>query len=409
MPNLSQKSNVFWAYFCMSVSGFLLFAGYSIIRSSTPTLFIAAFGKENLPLAMTVMVFVTLFAVAIYSKLLTFWGARKTFHGVTIFSLFMLLICYFGIKANYPIFSAIIHIYKDVYIVLIVEQLWSFLNSTVSFDMAKKYNGPLMGLMSVGPILGGQMVRIYAESVGTINLFLVTFILLIPIILVMEFAYRKCGEPQPTKKEKQAHLEGKRSDLGLDVFRERPQLLFLLFVVLLSQMVAATTTLRVQGFVTDVFALKDQQTAYYGQYYSIINGASAAAQFIIMPIFFSLFSIKMIHIGIPLVHLCTIGLAIVHPTLETVSLAGIVFKSFDYSLFRGAKELVYVPLSFDARYRAKEMIDVFGYRFGKGTIAGVVALGRKFAGLTEAGYSIVALGAVGIWFLFSFKLTNPKK
>jgi len=41
-------------------------------------------------------------------------------------------------------------------------------------------------------------------------------------------------------------------------------------------------------------------------------------------------------------------------------------KPIDYSLFRAAKKILYIPFSFDVRYRAKEVIDVFGYRFGKG-------------------------------------------
>ena len=47
-----------------------------------------------------------------------------------------------------------------------------------------------------------------------------------------------------------------------------------------------------------------------------------------------------------------------------LALAFFLFKAFDYSIFRAAKEVLYVPLSFDERYRAKEIIDVLGYRTG---------------------------------------------
>ena len=52
-----------------------------------------------------------------------------------------------------------------------------------------------------------------------------------------------------------------------------------------------------------------------------------------------------------------------------LGLAFALFKTIDYSTFRAAKEILYIPLSFDARYRAKEVIDVFGYRFGKLSLA----------------------------------------
>jgi AAA family ATP:ADP antiporter len=79
-------------------------------------------------------------------------------------------------------------------------------------------------------------------------------------------------------------------------------------------------------------------------------------------------------------------------------LALMVFKVLDYSVFRAAKELLYVPLSFDVRYRAKEIIDVLGYRASKG----VTSLGIKllqYAGVTFSAsvYALLGIAGAGIW------------
>ena len=58
----------------------------------------------------------------------------------------------------------------------------------------------------------------------------------------------------------------------------------------------------------------------------------------------------------------------------------VAFKCIDYSLFRAAKELLYIPLSYDAKYRTKGIIDVFAYRFGKGAASLFEATDGECAG-----------------------------
>jgi AAA family ATP:ADP antiporter len=86
-----------------------------------------------------------------------------------------------------------------------------------------------------------------------------------------------------------------------------------------------------------------------------------------------------------------------------------LFKAFDYSIFRAAKEILYVPLSFDERYRAKEIIDVFGYRTGKGA-SSVVIVVLQNAGILMANYYLaIAFAATGLWLALIFPLTRRAK
>jgi AAA family ATP:ADP antiporter len=74
----------------------------------------------------------------------------------------------------------------------------------------------------------------------------------------------------------------------------------------------------------------------------------------------------VIHILVPVLNLGALGYMLVASPLWGSAVAYGTFKTLDYSLFRAAKELLYVPLPFDARYRAKEVIDVLGNRVSKG-------------------------------------------
>ena len=54
-------------------------------------------------------------------------------------------------------------------------------------------------------------------------------------------------------------------------------------------------------------------------------------------------------------------------------------KAFDYSLFRSAKEMLYIPLSYEEKTRGKALIDMLAYRVAKGgaslLVAAMLALG----------------------------------
>ena len=111
-----------------------------------------------------------------------------------------------------------------------------------------------------------------------------------------------------------------------------------------------------------------------------------------------LFRSGVVHVLIPLVHVVTCSYYLKNPTLGSMSVAYAAFKSIDYSIFRAAKEVLYIPLPFAARYRAKEVIDVFGYRFSKGAASGAVtALQETGVVFSEGLYAAIALAASVVW------------
>jgi AAA family ATP:ADP antiporter len=111
----------------------------------------------------------------------------------------------------------------------------------------------------------------------------------------------------------------------------------------------------------------------------------------------------------PIIHLTAIGVAVMYPSVLTVGAAFFLFKAFDYSLFRAAKEVLYVPLSFGERYRAKEIIDVFGYRTGKGASSVGIAVLQKAGIAMSAFYLPIAFAATAAWLVLIFPLTRDAK
>ena len=97
--------------------------------------------------------------------------------------------------------------------------------------------------------------------------------------------------------------------------------------------------------------------------------------------------------------LCLNGLAfVVYPVFGVISYAFLTIKCFDFSLFNVIKEMLYIPLKMEEKFRAKALIDVFMYRGAKVFASFfVLALQVFFSDSVVALLSWVNVGLFVIW------------
>lgn len=387
--------------FSMATAALFTLIGYEFIRSSSTVLFKSAYGADKLPLVMAAMPVVVFLGVALYGWILSQLGPRRTLLVSSLGSSMIILGCYLLVLGGNEMVTPALFLFKEFYIVLLIEQYWSYINSSVTPTTAKKVNGPVTGIAGIGGAIGGWMVGLSAESLGTETMVLCAAIALLPAALVANFTYLFHGEPDmPPADKSQGHL-------ALNLFRENKMLLSLLAVVLASQVIAAVLDFKFQGILSEEYAGEpDKETAFQGWFWGTLNTSVLLLQFVFAPLLLAFVSLRLVHLMMPLIHLAAITVAIIEPTLLTVGVAFFLFKAFDYSIFRAAKEVLYVPLGFDERYRAKEVIDVFGYRTGKGGSSVVIAVLQRL-GVVMANYYL-AIGFVMalVWLALVFPLTR---
>lgn len=389
----------------ISCAAMFLVGGYEFIRSASMSLFIENYGSANLPYAMTAIIPVLALLIYAYARALSRWGALRALTATTIGTLLVFTGCYIGIKAGWKPATLILYVYREAYIVILIEQYWSMVNSTLTPQEAKVYNGPITGGSSIGPITAGLIMSRFALDWGTEAFILLGTASLFPAIAMSFAAYRLAGEPQPSEKEK----EGKEGHLNLKLFSRSHTLMYLGLIVVLTQVLSTLLSLRFYSLLEFSIALKDARTAYLGGFWSTINGFSFLLQFILTPLIMRRASLRFIHVGIPIIHVAACGAVLFLPTLPVAATALILFKGFDYSFFRAAKEILYIPLSYDARYRAKQIIDSLGYRFSKGGTAGLMSAATAALGtIPPAAYAIGAAAAAVCWSALAWPMTEEK-
>ncbi|OGQ23226.1 MAG: hypothetical protein A3I05_04130 [Deltaproteobacteria bacterium RIFCSPLOWO2_02_FULL_44_10] len=395
------KRTEMWAMGLLAAGSSFLLCGYEMARSSANTLFKKAYGVENLPWGMALTPILLIALIALYGRLLTRFGPRKTFRITMLGSCALFLCCYMALQLKLPFAAMLLLPFQEAYIMIIVEQKWSFLNSTLDQSTAKKFNGPIIGCSSVGAIIGGLLLSKLAVPFGTVNMLLFVALSLLPSLFFADLAFRKCGEPKP--REKEMHSS---DQFGLSLFRQKP-LLFLFLIVLVSQVFSAALTLQFQGALQTAIPSPDAQTAYSGRFFAILNAVAMIFQFVITPLALSRFPVMLILGIVPFIHVFTCGFALYAPSFTSIGTAFLFYKCLHYSLFRASKEILYMPLSFDARYRTKEVIDTFGARFGKGTASLFFVLLKQGGVVLSSFSSFLSFGAALLWLSLTFFLFKP--
>jgi AAA family ATP:ADP antiporter len=392
-----------WAAAYISLSAGFVLAGYSAIRNASSTLFKESYGAAKLPLLMAVMPLGVLAVLYVYALLLSALGPRRTLWVTTLGSGAIIAALYgvIRLEALYPsmrLARAALRIFSEAYIALLIEQYWSFLNSTLATSSAKKLNGPIMGVASLGAVAGAWTVEGTVQQFGTVNMLLLAAVTLIPAAILSDLAYKVAGEPRKIPQPEDDAAAPKHSTtLALHLFARNPLLIAILAMVIASQVLATVLDLNYQTILQSAIPQRDAQTQWAAQFEARMNLLAAFMQFVAAPLLLRFLPIAVILIAMPLIQMIAAGISFEHPSLRSAAGAYVIFKMFDYSLFKAAKETLYIPLSYEARYRAKEVIDVLGYRAAKGVTAAVLAVFERLVAVVARAYGPVAIVAAAAW------------
>jgi len=391
---------------CAAIAGAAasLLCGYEFVRSASQSLFIGAYGRERLPVVMALAPVGTLIFVYVYGIVLSRVGARRAIVLTCLGSAALMILCFGGIVNGWRPASAALYIAREGYIVLLVEQIWSFINSVVRSDEGRKLNGPICGVASLGAIAGGFLVSRLPAGMSTSHLVAVAAASLVPTALLAVMAYRLGGEPQSG-----GGNPAVRGHLALDRFRSEPVLIRLALLVVVSQAISTASDIAMSSQAAVAFPDVDDRTRWFGGLYARLNVWSAFFQFVAAPLLLRILPLRVVHVAIPFVHFGTALWVLARPSLSSAAWAYMAFKVLDYSLFRAAKELLYIPLSFDARYRAKEVIDSFVYRLSKGGVSAGLAVAGTLSAVAFAAYPAIQLAASSAWIVLALGVTDAPR
>ena len=375
----------------MLVGGFSLMVSYGMVRPLSNSLFSALVGPQNMFWAMGLVPLIVTAVMIPYARAISGLGPRRTLILSTVISAALLIVpvVFRGREGAFGLY-----LWREAYIVLLVEQFWAFANSSVDTRTGKRLYGLLLIVGGLGAIAGNGIVSLLAEAVGSWNLLAAAAATLVPFLWAMDGAHRRV--PEVAVAPRPAASGGRSGHMGLGLFRRHPRLVYLAAIVALGQVFSAVMDVTFHIHLKEAFPDVDLRAAREAAFWAAVNGGSMLIN-LLAPAILGVVTLRRLHLLYPLGHLAAAATAILFPGFWTAALALAWFKIIDYSLFRSSKELLYIPLPFDARYRTKMLIDMVIYRLSKG--GGALILAALGAATLGGGLflPLIATVCAGAW------------
>lgn len=387
LPSMAapRAAAIMWMALAMA----LHFGGYEFARSSSLALFTspaAGFHSPSaFPLAMGCVSPFSLLLLLLYGNELNQHGPRVALRHSTLGSIAMILcsaiffpfLHQFGGTHTMLLQKGLVgvaFVFMNSYAHLLYTQYWSFLGSIMDTTEGSTWFATIAGLSSVFSTVTGALVGPLVQQVGLYGLLACTALGLTGSLWCGERAYQISEQHgfdpslEMTKNSaKKTSRNSNPAQTAARLFQEQPMLKALFMEVMSFQ--SLSTILNV-CFVTKLKSLISNdmdRAAWTGKFYSSISAVSGVAQFLILPLFMKRIEPKWVWRLMPLLPLaCTITTSLQgEPSLYLLAFAFFSAKVMDYSVRGVVNEMVYVPLDFESRYLGKEVIGVFGNRFGK--------------------------------------------
>ena len=138
-------------------------------------------------------------------------------------------------------------------------------------------------------------------------------------------------------------------------------------VALIASVQLATNLIEYvyQGYLETHFVITEERAGISGDVYAAIDDFTLAFN-LAAGLLLRYMGVSLTLLIIPLLVGFSAGLTLIIPGFVAMAACKVANKSFDYSLFRVAKEALYLPLSYEEKTRGKAVVDVLTYRVAKG-------------------------------------------
>ena len=372
----------------------------------------AASGVRNLPWLFLGTLGATLLANPLYGALVVRFRVRTfialTYHffvaNLLVFYLLMRLFEAGQGSASELWMGRAFYVWTSVFNFFVISIFWSFMADAFTSDQAKRLFGFIGVGGTLGSIAGSGFTAAMAASIGTRNLLLVSALLLeIAILVVLRFPRRATAgtTPAASERERDDRIGGSAWG-GLTRLLQSPYLLaiaaFLTLYILGSTVLYASQS----DLVGRLYPTREARTTVLAQLELAAQSLTLFTQFFLTGRITRWFGLAVTLAVVPVLTMLGFGALGLFPVFQTLAVLTVCRRAANFSLMNPAMETLFTVVSREDKYKAKNFIETFVYRFADQLTvwgyAGLAALGLGLSGIAfvvapVAGVSV----ALAIW------------
>lgn len=402
--SLREKRLIFFAMIC----SFCITSEYTVTRLASNSIFITHYSAAWLPYAWLATVPLNFLVVSFYNRFLPYLGCFRLFLVTVGLTIGINTLSAFIVK-EHAILSFILYIWKDIYILLMFQQLWSVIHSTIKISKAQYLYGIFFGVGGLGSILGSMIPGFFAVKAGSESLLLTTLPIYFIFILAYFFLLKSSRFLDSYRENRALEWDLKNVSHGFGMIWKSRSLTFILLIVVLMQFSTSIADYQFNTFLERRILDQDIRTEFYGKLWGVITSINLFLQFIASFFLIHFLGLRKSHILIPSILLINAMAYLLRPTFALMTYSFGVIKTFDYSIFNIIKEMLYIPLKVGEKFKGKAVIDVFAYRSAKalGSIL-IVAMQAIYPNHLSKALSWVHIALFLAWITFALILLKEE-
>lgn len=357
-------------------------------------------GAEGLPWLMTTTMAVMLVANPLYAALVSRLPRRRFVPGVAHFfaaNLLVLAALFQGLPGHGgEVLGYAFYVWVSVFNLFVVSVFWSLMADLFTEDQGKR----LFGIVSMGGTLGAVIGAAVTQGLSSgawgvqlppAGLMLLAAGALELAVLCMRRLAERFGLGAGAAQ--QAREPGPDFKAGLSAIR-RSRYLQLICAYMLLFTVTSTFLYLMQGdIVARSFQSPAARTAAFARLDFWTNLLTLAVQLLVTSRLLRSIGVSGVLLVLPLLTVAGFGALALWPTFAALAVVQVLRRGLHYAVDRPAREILYIPLGPEERYKSKAFIDTFVFRGGD--VLGVWAP-TAFAALMVPVW-LAALACAGAW------------
>lgn len=393
MSEPTERSEGWAPLLWVALLAFFILLSYGLCRSAIDSLLQNDHGKDAYKYAYGAVALSVTLVVWIYAR-----AAARNPIGLLIgssaaVSSIVLALLLGARSLDLPYAGYGLYIWKDVYVVVLVELAWTLANAAFKQTTATWAYGFFCAAGTFGDMSGSYVAQALAHRMGSAQLLWLAIPVLAVVAFVGAMAARACGWPQP---KNTSALQG-----VLKVVKASRNIQLMLALVVTIQIVTTLIDYQYRAIAYEAYPILDDRTAIFARIDIVISMSSLALQ-LFSGVFVALLGIRLLVILLPLL-VAGMGLRYaIHPVFASMAALKVINKALDYSLFRTSKEMLYRPLTYVEQTQGKAAVDVFGYRVAKGGASSFLIIIPSGGALLI----LATLTGIGLWLVFGLLLVS---
>jgi AAA family ATP:ADP antiporter len=359
---------------------FMITASAYVIKAVNTSLFLQHAGARRLPYAYIITAVVMGFAVSWNSQLLQRLNRRRYVSLSLVFFIACLFLFWllFQKPDRWEGWYTVYYFWSNIFLATSVTQFWILINDIMQPRQYRRLFGFFVNGGLLGGIAGSLLARFLAKPMGTHNLILLCpGFLIVCLWIVREVPKthpdlaKEAGRPEADlKKQKVGYLQ------SLKILTKHRYLIILSGMMLAGFVVSTLTDTQFNAAVQKTFISEDKKTIFMGTFSAGLLVLSYLLNVLLTSRVLKNFGIRVALLVSPAVLMLGVGSLFFVPWAGIIGWAVAVKgadKSLTHTFSQATRELLYIPIPPDIKYKAKVFIDMFINKLAD-ALAGILVL-----------------------------------